>query len=184
MSTVVAVESPDRVVMAADSAVVEDGTVRSRSADRVRRLDGVLAGAVGDVGAVDEFHRRVGAAVDRYETERGDRIEVDPVASIAAEEASAAGVDAVVAAPDADGRPRLRRIDPDGETESVDRTAVGSGAAVALGGLESFDPEAADADPEAELRGLLDRVDSVDPETDGETNVVALTAADTGAETE
>lgn len=175
MGTVVAVRSADRVVIGADSLVVDDGTVRSRGADRLRRLDGAAVGAVGDRGDVDEFLRRLEAEVDGYETERGRGIGIDPLARIAAREAESAGVDAVVAALDDDGRPRLRRVGADGSEEDVDRAALGTGPAVAMGQLESFDPDGAGAELADRVREIVEHVGEVDPETGGDVETVELT---------
>lgn len=180
MGTVVAVESADRVAIAADSLGVEDGTVRSRSVDRLVRLDGAIAGAVGDRAGVDEFRRRLEHEIEGYETERGRAIRIDPLARIAAREADSADVDAVVAALDDDGAAKLRRVDAGGGVVAVGRTALGTGPAVAMGELESFDPDEAGEGLADRLREIVEHVAAVDPETGGDVEAIELTG-DAGA---
>jgi proteasome beta subunit len=138
MGTVVAVETDGGVAVAANTGVVEDGGVTTEGARRLFAFDGALAGAVGDQGDVDEFGRRVDAKRRKLDVEAGRRVELEPFVRLAADVADDVGVEAVVAARDDVGRARFRRVDPEGATlEASRKTAIGSGASVAFGRLES-----------------------------------------------
>lgn len=138
MGTVVAVETEGGVVFAADTGAVDDSGVTSEGARRLFTFDEALAGAVGDQGGVDEFGRRVDAKLRKLDVEEGRQVDVTPFARLASDVADDVGVEAVVAARDEDGRARFRRIGPEGGTlEHSGKTAIGSGASVALGRLDS-----------------------------------------------
>jgi 20S proteasome alpha/beta subunit len=61
MGTVVALESADGVVIAADSKVTAEGTVTNERVDRIVDMDSAGAGAVGPVAGIQEFHRQLAA---------------------------------------------------------------------------------------------------------------------------
>ncbi|WP_251342302.1 hypothetical protein [Haloplanus halophilus] len=150
MSTVVGVACAGGVVLAGDRLVVADGRVRSRSRRHV--LDFGSVGAAVVCGDVEGFVDRLDADVRSYRTERGD-LRVDAFARLAADAADAFGASVLVAARDADGTPALRSVAPDGSVTEDRLAAFGSGAAVALGGLEAgHDPEAS-LDDAAALAG-------------------------------
>lgn len=138
MGTIVAIESSDGVVLAADTRAVEGTTVKSDRVGRLFEMDGALAGAVGRQGDVDAFARSLERAVDAYELDRDREIGADQLGRLAAREAQDAGVRAVVAARDG-GRARLREVDPDGSALESETVALGSGAETALGRLETAD---------------------------------------------
>lgn len=139
MGTVVAIETASGVAIAGDKRTTRGGTVTSESADRVLDLDEIGAGAVGDEGDVDEFHRRLEAEVSEIELEGGREIDVELLGRVAAGIAEDTGVEAVVATYDDDGVVRLRQVGSDGSVLPDSFTAIGSGAQTALGRLETAD---------------------------------------------
>lgn len=175
MGTVVAIETEDGVVFAADTGAVDDSGVTSEGARRLFAFDEALAGAVGDQGAVDEFGRRVDAELRTLDVEEGREVEIPPFARLAADVADDLGVEAVVAARDEDGRARFRRVGPEGGTVGdSETTAIGSGASVALGHLDSatVGPELADA--VALARESVETARGRDPETAADVEVAEL----------
>lgn len=167
MSTIVGVETDGVVALAADRANVTDGTATG-SVDRLFEFDDAAAAAVGDPGSVASFGRRLGAELDRERLEGDREVAVDRLARLAAAVAEEEGVDALVAAGDDEGEPRLRTVDSHGAVLDDTAAAFGSGAQVALGMLEdeTFDGESPDA--EARLREILRSVAERDAETGDE----------------
>jgi proteasome beta subunit len=148
MGTVAAVQTEGGVAFAADTGAVDDGNATSSGARRLFAFEEALAGAVGDQGAVDEFGRRVDAKRRKLDVEAGREVELDAWARLAADLADDLGIEAVVAARTGDGRARFRRVGPAGGTLGDSETAaIGSGASVAVGHLDSatVGPELAEA---------------------------------------
>jgi proteasome beta subunit len=175
MGTVVAVQTEGGVVFAADTGAVDDSGVTSEGARRLFTFDEALAGAVGDQGAVDEFGRRVDAKLRELDVEGGRQVDLTSLARLAADLAEEVGVEAVVAARDEDGRARFRRIGPGGGAlEGDEKTAIGSGASVALGHLDgaSVGPDLTEA---VELaRASVETARDRDPETAADVEVAEL----------
>lgn len=174
MGTVVAIEAEGGVVIAGDSRQTRGGTVRSDSAERAFDLDGAGAGAVGDVGNVDEFRRRLSSELRSRRLETEEDPDVGWVARAAAEVASATGVEAVVGAPDEDGVPRVRRVGADGSVLADRTVALGSGAQLALGRLEAVDLDLSVAEAEDLVRDVLETVAERDTETGGDVEVWSM----------
>jgi len=137
MATIVGIECADGVLLAGDRTLATDGTIRSTDKRHVFDFGAVGAAAVGSAGAVDTFSRELEAEVRQYRTERSEPVRVDPLARMASSLSSRTGAEAIVAAPDADGAPRLRVVYGDGSVVDDDRGALGSGAALALGQLDA-----------------------------------------------
>ncbi|WP_232701885.1 20S proteasome subunit A/B [Halobacterium wangiae] len=178
MGTVVAVETEDGVVIAADTLAVEDGDVTSKRVRRLFEFDAAVAGAVGDQGDVDEFGRRIEAELRQLDVEAGREVGITNLGQIAADVAEGLGVAAVVAAHDGEGRAKFQRIGEDGSTVSAAKAALGTGSSVALGRLEHADvgPELVDA---AELaRETVRAAQDRDPETGGDVDVVELPSSE------
>jgi proteasome beta subunit len=140
MSTVVGVACAGGVVLVGDRLVTADGRVRSRSREHVLDLGSVGAAVV--CADVAGFVDRLDAAVRSYRTERG-RLRIGPFARLVGDVATEFDASVLAAARDDEERPRLRSVDPEGGVTDESLAAVGSGAAVALGGIEAgHDPEA------------------------------------------
>jgi len=174
MGTVVGIEATGGVVIAADTSVTEDGVVTSGRLRRVFDFGSMAAGAAGPPDGVQTFGRRLGAELRTREIEHGSGIDIEKLARIAATESERAGVDAVVAAPDTEGVARIREVGADGRVLSSRTVAFGSGAAIALGQLETLDldfdvDEATDAAREV-LRVVSDR----DPGTGDDIDVQTI----------
>jgi proteasome beta subunit len=177
MGTVVAIETAAGAVLAADKRTLRRGTV-TEGPKRVFDLDGAGAAAVGDQGDVDEFGRRLESEVRSDRTERDRKVNVDRLARVAAEVASAAGVDAVVAAHDEDGVARIRQVDDEGAVLEGPFVALGSGAQIATGRLEGADRDRALDAAEDLARETLETVAERDPETGEEITVWSLASED------
>lgn len=181
MGTVIAVETDGGVAIGGDSLATHDGTITSKHVDRVFDLDGVGAAATGDRSDVDEFERELGAEV-RSQRHEVDTIRIDRLAETAARVAATTGVEAVVAARDDDGAPRVRRVGATGDVTEGPVIAVGTGAAVALGRLEDADLPL-DLGLAADLvRDVLETVAERDTESGGEIDVWTLPADSDAAE--
>jgi len=182
MGTVVAIETETGVAIAGDGLVVDDDTVTGEGGRRVFEFDSVGVAAVGDPGDVQEFGRQLESAVRSRELERGESIDVESLARIAARQAGDANVEAVVGARDGDGVARIREVGSDGRVLENDRVALGSGAEIALGRLESIGDDREAGDVATTVREVLETVVARDAGTGGEVVVWSLddeTSADT-----
>jgi proteasome beta subunit len=177
MATIVGIECADGVLLAGDRTLTTDGTVRSTDKRHVFDYGAVGAAAAGEAGALDTFSRELAAEIREYRTERSVPVRIDPLARMASSLSASTGTEALVAAPDAGGAPRLRVVYADGSVVDDDRGALGSGAALALGQL--------DAAGEVTLAGAADLVDDLfaavaerDPGTGTDVDVYRLAAED------
>lgn len=179
MGTVVAIETAGGVAIAGDRRATSEGTVTGESAVRVLDLDSVGAGAVGQVSDVDEFRRQFEADVREFELERDRDIDVETLGRIASPVAEDAGVDAVVATHDDDGVARLRQVDADGGVLSDSVVALGTGAQIAHGRLETVDRDRDLSSTEEFVRDVLETVAERDPDTGEEVDVWSLASSTT-----
>lgn len=174
MGVVVAVAVDGGVALASDTlAVGNDGGVTSENAQQLYEFDDAVVGAVGERGDVDAFARRVRGELQQVDVEPGRRVDAAAVSRIAAEAAADADVEALVAARE-DGDATAQQVDADGGVVPVERGAIGSGASLALGYLESA---AAPADLESATdlaRESVEAAQDVDLESGGDVDVVAL----------
>lgn len=172
MGTIVAVETDGGVAIAGDSRTTRDGTVASEAAGSVFDFGEVGAGAVGDQGDVDELRRRLDVELD--ETERDREVTIEVLATIAADVAEDTGVEAVVACRDDDGTARAKQVDPDGGILPGPVFALGSGAQVALGMLESADRDRELGSTEAFVRDVMESVAERDADTGSNVDLWSL----------
>lgn len=176
MGTVIAVETDGGAAIAGDSLVTDDGTVVSEHVDSVFDFDGVGAGATGSRTGVNEFEREFGAKLRSERLDADGPLSLDRLAAVAARVTETAEVEAVLAAYDDDGTPRIMRVGGDGSVTQGPIVALGTGAALALGALEDADL-GVDVDGAAALvRDVLESVADRDTETGGEIQVWTLPA--------
>lgn len=169
-------------VVGSDRRTTGDGTVTGDSLRRLVVVDGAAAVAAGDPGSVEAFLGRVERAVREHRTREGEPPGVGRLARVAADEAEAAGVEAVVVARDDGGAAALRAATADGGVLADRVVAFGTGAPVALGRLEGL-PEDADLDAaEAAVREALERAADRDSETGETVDVWRLADADADSE--
>jgi len=178
MGTVVALESQDGVVIAGDSQAVTDENVTSEDVERVFDFDGVGAGAVGDTGDIQEFRRQLENELRSSRIEDGENVEIDKLARIAARHANSADVDAVVATHDTAGTARLRQVGSEGEVFDSTPIAVGSGAEIAFGRLETVSSDVQTEEAESIALDTLETVGKRDADGGGEIVVWSLRNAD------
>lgn len=182
MGTVVAVEADAGAVVAGDRRATEGGVVSSDEFRRVFDVEGVGVGVAGDPGAVQSFRRQFEAAVRDREFETDDHPDVEAVARIAARTAEEAAVDAVVAARDDAGVPRIRQVDADGSVLTGPAVALGSGAQFALGQLESISPTGDVEDLAETARSVVESAMERDADTGGDVDVWTLADGDARSE--
>lgn len=183
MGTVVAFESRDGVVIAGDTRAVSESTVTGEHVQRVFDVDDVGVGAVGEQADVQAFRRAFERELRTERVEGGGDLGVEKLGRIAARHADAEGVAAVVAARDADGSARLREVDPDGGALESPSVALGDGAEIAYGQLETLDTDVALEDAEASAADVLAAVQRRDAHSGGDVDVWSLADAadaDTG----
>jgi proteasome beta subunit len=175
MSTIVGIRCRDGVVLAGDRLLVRNGRVESRNRQHVFDLDGgVGAAAIGS--DVDRFVDRLESELRSYRLERG-AVSLAAVERLAGEIADETGHEAIVAAPDDEGA-TVRGVYADGATLADPPAALGSGASLALGGLEAADPSTMSlSDAESFVRDLFESVAERDPGTGAGTDVWTLADA-------
>lgn len=174
MRTVVALDAREGVVIAGDTRAVTGGTVTSQHVQRVFDLEDVGVGVVGDTGDIQTFRRRF---EDELRTARFDdpgNVTVDKLARIAARQAEGTNVGAVVATHDADGTARLREVGADGQVLETEAMALGTGAEIAYGRLETVDSDVGIDDAISTVSEILETVRSRDSESGGDIDVWSL----------
>ncbi|AHG05276.1 hypothetical protein HALDL1_09980 [Halobacterium sp. DL1] len=174
MGVVVAIETADGVVLAADTLAVDDGDVTSKHAHRLFEFEGGAAGVVGDHGDVDEFGRRLEAELRQVDVEAGRELGLTSFGQIAADIAENLGVDAIVATHDGEGQAAFLQVGSDGRTVSAEKAAIGSGSSVALGRLEDGDVGLELADAADVARAAVDAAQERDPKTGGDVEIAEL----------
>jgi proteasome beta subunit len=174
MGTVVALATDGGIVIAGDSREVENGTVTSRRLGRVLDFGDVGSGVVGDAGDVQTFGRRLESELGSWRLEREDDVEIQSAARMAATVAAETGVAAIVGAFGPDGTGQLREVAEDGRTVETSTAALGSGAEIALGVLDSTDPGASLEAMVSTAREAIDRASDRDTGTGGRTDVWSL----------
>jgi len=177
MGTIVALESRGGVVIAGDSQTTTGRTVTSQNAQRIFDFDAVGAGVVGATGDIQEFRRHFEDELRELRINREENLEIDKVARIAARHAETAKVDAVVAARDADETARLREVGSDGRVLENSTAALGSGAEVAYGRLETVDLAVSLTDATSTASDIVKTVVARDSESGGDTDVWSLSNA-------
>lgn len=184
MGTVVAIEATGGVAIGADTAATEGGTVRSENVQRIFEFDSMAAAAAGTTSAIQTFGRRLEAELRTQEIEQDGEIGIERLARIAAREAQEAGVDAAVAGRDAEGTARLREVRADGSVLENETIALGSGATVAIGQLDSLDLELDAGEAGAAVRDIVRSTMERDAETGGSVDVwtMANDGSDAAAE--
>lgn len=180
VSTIVGIETDGGTVLAGDRLHVEGGVEVGEGVKRVFDFETAGAAAVGDPGALDGFRRRLETETRQYRIEHGSPIGIERLARVASLIAEAAGVDAIVSAPDDGSVPRLRSVGRDGSVLSYTSVAFGSGARLALGRLEGTDPGGSLDEAEDLIRELFSTISGRDPETGADVDVWSLPSRDGG----
>lgn len=176
MATIVGFECDGGAVLAADRTLVRDGSVVSRDADHIFDFDGLGAAAVDASRGLDTFQRELDAALREFRLGRGDP-GLAVIERLVAEAATEADADALVVARDDDGAARVRAVYRDGSVLDDPLAAMGSGAAAALGALESADCDVSIDEAEDLAREVLGAVAERDAATGEEVDVWRLANA-------
>jgi proteasome beta subunit len=174
MSTIAAIRCRDGVVLAGDRVRTRGGAVESWNRQHVFDLPVETTGAAAVGRDVDRFADRLAGELRAYQFER-ETVSVEALERIASDVAADAGVEAIVATHDADGRATLRALSPDGATLPDPLMAFGSGTALVLGTLESMDPATVPLTDAAKLvRETFETVAERDPGTGAEVDLWTL----------
>jgi len=173
MGTVVAVESGGTVAIAGDTQAVDEGIVKG-SHDRIFDFASVGVGVVGDAGDVQEFRDQLESEIRTERLERRNDIGIEEIARIAARHSRSEHVDAVVAGRDSDGVPRIRQVDSDGAMTETTTVALGSGAQIAYGELETVAPDLEGDEVPGTTRSVVETVMERDTATGGDVDVWVL----------
>ena len=170
MPTIIAFETAEGVVVAADRTVVRENTVASTSAERTFGFQDCGGAVVDDP---DHTRRELDAKLRSYRTEHGDSPTIEPFTRLVQDVAKDVGTDAVVGAHDENGHAQLRAVYADGSVLTEPPLALGTGAELALGRLEGAGPP--DLESGAEFaRDVLAGVAERDTRTDENHDVWTL----------
>jgi proteasome beta subunit len=170
MPTVIAFETEDGAVFAADRLVVDNDTVSSKNADRIAEFEDCGAAAVADP---DRFRRELDGERRGYETDHGESAGIEPFTRMATDVAAAVGADVAVLARDGDGRARVRAVYADGSVIDDSPVALGTGAELAFGRLEAGVPSDLD-EAESFAREVIEGVAERDTRTGKEADAWTL----------
>lgn len=175
MPTVIGFECADGAVVAADRTVVQGDTVASTSQNRLLEFDDCGGAAVDDP---DTVRRELDVALREYRGENAQPPDVDAFAAIAEDVTQSVGTDVGLTARDEDGVARVVGVYADGSLVTGSPLALGSGAELALGRLETADPGVS-LDEAAELATtILEGVAERDTRTGNDVDVFSLESAD------
>lgn len=175
MGTVVGIRLADGVALAADRRATDGSTVRSDDLGKLFAFDaaGAGAGAAGSASAIQEFGRRLENELRQLRDRQNHKPSIEALERLAGDVASETGAEAIVAARE-EGVASLRAIDVEGGAIEDEVLALGTGAQVAIGGLEGIDPETSVEEVTGVLRDVLETVAERDAETGGEIDVWTL----------
>ena len=137
-------------------------------------MEGAILGAAGAAHSVDQVRVSIQQAVRTYTLERNGPISAAAYREILRDAATVNGVACVGAARTATGEAKLIEVDRAGSVFEPPLVAIGTGASITLGALESIDREQSLASLTVDLEELMAVVAERDPETSDSTSVVTL----------
>lgn len=173
MGTVVGIRLADGVALAADRRATDGSTVRSDDLGKLFAFDAAGAGATGSASAIQEFGRRLEDELRQLRDRQNHGPSIDALERLAGDVASETGAEAIVAARE-EGIAALRAIDAEGGSVGDDVLALGTGAQVAIGGLDGVDRETSVEEAAELLKDVLETVAERDAETGEEIDVWTL----------
>lgn len=172
MGTAIGFECAGGAVLAADRVVTRGGSVLSRSTQKLFPFDTVGTAGVGNRDGLDRFEREFDAEIRSYRTKRGD-LTGDAVIGMASRVAAEAGIDVLVVARET-GEAHLHTIGADGSALGEAYDAIGTGAQLALGQLESLDRDIALSTAASTAEEVLATVSKRDPATGEDADIWQL----------
>lgn len=178
MPTVIGVRFDDGVVLAGDGREVRDRQVISDDLDRVVEFEDVAIASPGPTNGLDELTRTVEDELATYANRNGHPVSASAFERILASASQHAGVDCLGAVRDDAGEARLLRVDADGGVMIDETAALGSGAAIASGQLESLRTAQSSADGVSVLEEVLETVAERDTDTGTSFSTVVLDDSD------
>lgn len=173
MGTAIGFECDGGAVLAADRLFVRSGSVESRTLEKLFTFETIGTAAIGGRDGIDTFEREFDAELRSYRTERGEPT-LDAVARIVSRIAEGADVDVLLVARDGDGRARLRTVDADGSVLEEAYDAIGSGAQLAIGQLETIDRDVALSEAATTAESVIETVSERDSDTGDDVDVWQL----------
>lgn len=165
MPTAVGGRFADGTAVAADRRETRGGQVVSERTRRIHSFDEIVIASAAPAGDLRELSDRFDEKRRRYAHDHGRAPTVDAAERLASDLAAQIGVSALLLARDRAGKAQLVRIDDTGGSTREPMTAIGSGAAVAIGLLEALDRDIPLEDAEHALGDLLNTVAGRDTET-------------------
>lgn len=139
MPTVIGARFDDGVVLVGDGREIQDRTVVSEEMDRVVSFDGVAIASPGSSSGLDRLAQTVDDELRTYENRNERPVTAAAFERILASASQHAETDCLGAVRDDDGEARLIRVDADGGVLTDDTAALGTGAAIASGQLETLE---------------------------------------------
>lgn len=177
MPTVIGARFDDGVVLAGDGREIRDRTVVSEDMDRVVEFDGVAIASPASTNGLDELTRTVDDELRTYENRNGRPVSASAFERILASASQHADADVLGAVRDDEGKTRLIRVDADGGVTIDETAALGTGAAIATGQLETLRTDRSSEEGVEALGEILGVVEDRDMDT-GETVDSAVVADD------
>lgn len=163
MSTLVGFRCADGAVLAGDRSRVEGGRLQSRAQSRVFGFDDWGVAIAGT--PVEAVRDQLEASVRTYRTDHGKPPTVEPLSRMAREVVDSTEVELLFACRDTDGKATVGSVTADGAVLTDSPLALGSGASLALGRLESADLELPLADAQELAETVISGVASRDTAT-------------------
>lgn len=173
MSTIIGFECADGSVIAGDRSVIHDSRVVSTNQQRVFDFEACGIAVLAGTRGVDAFRRSFEDKVRSYRHEH-DGLTLDAAERIASDVADREHGEVVLAVRDDDGQARIRTVYSDGSVTADEVTAQGTGAALALGRLETADRDLGLDEGEELARDVLATVAERDAATGDEADVWTL----------
>lgn len=165
MPTVLGARFSDGVVIAGDKREVNDGRVLSDDLERVVGLENVAVGSAGSPRELEDLTRTVDKELRNYANRNERPVSAAAFERILASACQHANADCLGAVRTDDGHARLLRVDDDGGVMRDQTAAIGSGAAIASGQLETLETDQSTSDGADSLEQILSVVHDRDTET-------------------
>lgn len=174
MPTVIGARFADGVVLAGDRREVNEGRVVSDDLERVLGLENVAIGSTGSPRELEDLTRTVEEELRNYANRNERPVSVTAFERILASACQHANADCLGAVRTDDGHARLLRVDDDGGVMRDETAAIGSGAAIASGQLETLDTQQSTANGADSLEDILSVVHDRDTDTGSTTDSVIV----------
>lgn len=174
MPTVIGARFDEGVVIAGDRRAVRNGRIASDEFRRVFDVDGSAIGSPGSTSGVDALIQTVQDEVRTYKQRENSSVSSSAFERILVVATRETGVEALGAVRRDGGTTELLRFDSDGGVIRDETGAIGTGAAIAAGQLESMETDRSVANGQEALEDVLTVVEDRDTETGPTTDAVTI----------